>query len=271
MCLKKTMIMAYGVLTAAEVLIAIAMLDVVHKFYCLGATVSDNLSLDGGLNSCNRKAAATFTQLAKCVWENRKIILNTKIWGYQTCILNTLVYGGETWTRYSRHERRLNSFHTRCIYHIVNIKWETKAPDIEALEKAKFTCLITILKHRHLLGWSSAWDGWWMHSKGYPLWLMLQGHWADPGSGWRTFSRGTGKLLTSTLQAGKMQLATIHAGGRSWAGSQKGMKGVSWERGKQRDRRAKCSRPQVLGVSQLHLLSLMPALSVARTAAWELN
>lgn len=102
--------MAQSVLTAPEVLIASPTLKAVRMFGYLGTTASDNLSRDDELGSCIRKSATTFDQLTRHVWDNWKLALNIKVQVYQTCILSTFLYGGETWTTYSRHERRLDTF-----------------------------------------------------------------------------------------------------------------------------------------------------------------
>ena len=46
----------------------------------------------------------------KRVWDNTILIISTKIKVYQACVLSTILYGSETWTPYSRQDRRLNTF-----------------------------------------------------------------------------------------------------------------------------------------------------------------
>ena len=45
------------------------------------------------------------------MWDNNKLTLNTKMAVYRACVLSALLYGGESWTLYSRQERRVNTFH----------------------------------------------------------------------------------------------------------------------------------------------------------------
>ena len=69
---------------------------------------------------------------------------------YKACVLSTLLYGSETWTTYSHQERRLNSFHLRCIRRILNITWRDKVSNSEILTKANVPSIHALLTHRRL-------------------------------------------------------------------------------------------------------------------------
>ena len=60
------------------------------------------------------------------------------------------VYVCETWTIYSKQEKRLNSFHLRCLRKIVGIKWQDKMPDTEVLQKAGVSSLMAVLRSRRM-------------------------------------------------------------------------------------------------------------------------
>ena len=72
------------------------------------------------------------------------------IFHHSYCILSTLLYGSESWTTYSRHEKKLNSFHQRCLRRILHIKWQDKISNTEVLEHANMRSIYTILCERRL-------------------------------------------------------------------------------------------------------------------------
>jgi hypothetical protein len=49
--------------------------------------------------------------------------------------LSTLLYSSETWTAYAAQEKRLNSFHLRCLRHILGIRWQDRIPNTDVLER----------------------------------------------------------------------------------------------------------------------------------------
>ena len=73
-----------------------------------------------------------------------------KVAVYNACIVSTLLYGSETWTTYARQERRLNSFHMRCLRRILGISWEDKVPNTEVLSRANLPTMFTLLRQRRL-------------------------------------------------------------------------------------------------------------------------
>ncbi len=62
---------------------------------------------------------------------------NTKIKVYQASVLSIFLYGSETWTMYIWQERRLNSFHLRCLRRIRGITWQDRVPNTEVLDQTK--------------------------------------------------------------------------------------------------------------------------------------
>ncbi|XP_022093240.1 uncharacterized protein LOC110980661 [Acanthaster planci] len=139
--LKKTNVMGQDVSQAPSIGIGDHTLEVVEEFTFLGSTIASNLSLNAEISKRIGRAASTMARLSTRVWENSKLTVNTKISVYNTCVLSTLLYGSETWTAYARQERRLNSFHQRCLQHILGISWQDRVPNTEVLEKAPKACL----------------------------------------------------------------------------------------------------------------------------------
>ena len=88
-------------------------------------------------------ASSAFGRLRKTVWERRGIHLATKL---KAVVLTTLLCCCETWTAYRRHEKQLNHFHLRCLWTLLNIRWQDKISKTEVLQKAKMPSIITFMR-----------------------------------------------------------------------------------------------------------------------------
>ena len=148
--LKKTNIMGQGVSVTPHITIGEHALEVVDNFTYLGSCISSNLSLDSELNVRIGKAATAMARLAKRVWDNSLLTINTKMKVYQACVLSTLLYGSETWTLYSRQERRLNAFHMRCLRRLLGITWQDRITNAEVLSRAGLPSMYAMLTQRRL-------------------------------------------------------------------------------------------------------------------------
>ena len=149
--LKKTKVMHLGSEIAPTLSINDFIVDVVPQFTYLGSTISANGSLDAELGKRIAKAATTMTKLSSRVWENsKKLTTSTKIAVYRACVLNTLLYGSESWTTYAGQEKRLNTFHMRCLECLRRIHWSDKVTNNEVLERSGFPTLFTLLRKRRL-------------------------------------------------------------------------------------------------------------------------
>ena len=121
-----------------------------NSFTYLGSTVSDTLNLDTEISSRIAKAAGVMAKLNKRVWNNSLLSERTKVLVYQACVLSTLLYGSESWTAYARQEKRLNSFHLRCLRRLLKIKWQDRVPNTEVLDRAGLLSMPALLSHRRL-------------------------------------------------------------------------------------------------------------------------
>lgn len=148
--LKKTNVLSQDTSTAPAIAIDDYQLDVVHQFTYLGSTITDNLSLDVELDKRIGKATSTLARLSKRVWTNPTLKTCTKMAVYNACIISTLLYGSESWTTYARQERRLNTFHLRCLRRILGISWQDKVPNTEVLSRANLPSMFTMLRQRRL-------------------------------------------------------------------------------------------------------------------------
>ncbi|XP_038062349.1 uncharacterized protein LOC119732818 [Patiria miniata] len=148
--IKKTHVMGQEVETPPSISIDNKTLDCVGTFTYLGSTVASNLSLDAELSTRLARAATVMARLAKRVWSNKNLTVRTKLQVYQACVISTLLYSSEAWTTYTRQEKRLNSFHLRCLRRILGIKWQDKVPNTEVLERAHSTSMFAMLSQRRL-------------------------------------------------------------------------------------------------------------------------
>uniref|UniRef100_K7F093 Reverse transcriptase domain-containing protein n=1 Tax=Pelodiscus sinensis TaxID=13735 RepID=K7F093_PELSI len=146
--LKKTVVFAQGVSQPPKVILNDSPLEVVQQFCYLGSTVTTNLSKYEELNITIGKAATTFGRLMKRAWNNPKLTWKTQILIYQACVLSVLLYGSETWTSYSGQEKKLSSFHLRCVCRIMNIKWQDKVSNVDVLSRTGISSFIEILNNR---------------------------------------------------------------------------------------------------------------------------
>ena len=69
---------------------------------------------------------------------------------YQACVLSTLLHSSETLALYSRQERRLNTFHLRCLRRILGISWQDHVPNKQVLEQAGIQSVLAILSQKRL-------------------------------------------------------------------------------------------------------------------------
>ena len=148
--LKKTEIMSQDVSVAPNISIGDHTLEVVEKFTYLGSTMSNNLSLDPELNCRIGKATTAMARLTKRVWENGMLTINTKMKVYQACVLSTLLYGSEAWTLYAHQERRLSTFHLRCLRRLLGLTWQDHITNIDVLAKAGMASMHSMLTTRRL-------------------------------------------------------------------------------------------------------------------------
>ena len=115
--------MGQGIVSPPSINIDNVTLDAVDSFTYLGSTIESNLSLDAEINTRIAKAAAVRSKLNRRVWQNNNLTQITKLCVYQACVLSTLLYSSEAWTTYTRQEKKLNSFHLRCLRRILDISW----------------------------------------------------------------------------------------------------------------------------------------------------
>ena len=148
--ISKTVVMSQGMEIVNPILLNGSPLEAVEKFCYLGSVLSGNCSIEQEINSRIGKAATAFGKLTRRVWDNAKLTTKTKVLVYQTCVLSTLLYGSETWTTYAKQERKLNTFHLRCLRKLLNIRWQDRVPNVEVLSRADIPSVHALLGKRRL-------------------------------------------------------------------------------------------------------------------------
>ena len=123
-------------------------LEAVENFTYLGSTISSTLNIEVKVNNRIPKAAAVMARLTKRVWNNFSLTEKTTLSVYHARVLSTVLYGSESWTTYAKQEKKLNSFHMRCLRRILH--WEERVPDTEVGEKANMNSMFAMLSERRL-------------------------------------------------------------------------------------------------------------------------
>ncbi|XP_066021426.1 uncharacterized protein [Pocillopora verrucosa] len=148
--LKKTKVMCQANAATPAVTIKDYTLEAVTQFTYLGSTTSNNNCLEVEIGKRIGKAATNMTKLSARVWENKKLTTQTKVAVYRACIVSTLLFGSESWTTYASQEKRLNTFHMRCLRRILSILWTDKVSNNEVLARANIPSMFTLLRQRRL-------------------------------------------------------------------------------------------------------------------------
>ena len=69
---------------------------------------------------CNQHSKAFCSSVGE-----QEFTTHTKIAVYRACIVSTLFYESESWTTYAGQEKRLHTFHMRCLRRILSISCRT--------------------------------------------------------------------------------------------------------------------------------------------------
>ena len=117
-------------------------------FTYLVSTLSREANIDAEVNNILSKANSALGRLRNEVWDRRGISQETKLKVYMAVVLTVLLYACESWTVYSRPARKLNHFHTKCLFwaSILSINWQDMVPDTEVLTRAGIPSIHTILQ-----------------------------------------------------------------------------------------------------------------------------
>ena len=93
----------------------------VDEFPYLGSMIASSGRIDVDVESRIAKASRAFGALRKAVFLDKDLTLRTKRKVYQACVTSVLLYGAECWVPLRKHNKKLNTFHHRCIRIILGI------------------------------------------------------------------------------------------------------------------------------------------------------
>ena len=127
---------AYG---TSVVTVESAPLKPVTKFCYLGSILANDALIDKEVANRISRASTSFSRLYSRVWNQKGILLQTKIKVYKAVVLTNLLYGCETWTCYRRHLKALDKFHLRHLRILLNIKWQDRVTNAEGLKSSQNT------------------------------------------------------------------------------------------------------------------------------------
>jgi hypothetical protein len=96
-------------------------IEEVGSFVYLGSVVSVNGGTEEDTASRIKKANGVFVQLYP-VWRNHNISKRVKIQIFNTNVKSVLLYACETWKTTNQITRRLQTFISKCLRQIINIK-----------------------------------------------------------------------------------------------------------------------------------------------------
>ena len=96
-------------------------IEVVSEFPYLGSLIADSGRMDMDVDRQVAQASKAFGALRKSVFLDKSLSLATKRRLYNACVLSVLLYGSECWIPLRKHEKKMNSFHYRCVRTILGI------------------------------------------------------------------------------------------------------------------------------------------------------
>ena len=73
------------------------------------------------------------------------LTVNTKMDVYQACVISILLYDSKTWTLYAHQERRLITFHLRCLHRLLGQTCQDHVTNIDVLAKARMASMHSML------------------------------------------------------------------------------------------------------------------------------
>ena len=114
---------------------------------------------DKEITSRFRKNSQALGRLRTKVLNHHYICLSTKRKVYRAVVLTALLCECETWTRYRRRVKQLETFHMCALCSILGMHWQDRIKNLEVLDRAECTSIEALLIKPSCDGWdkSSEW------------------------------------------------------------------------------------------------------------------
>ena len=118
------------------------------------------------------------------------------------------------------HDRKLNTFHMRCLQHIFGITWQDKVPNrVSPRTSWNFQHVYIIETALSTLAWAHCENGWWSDSKRSPVWRISAGKSPQTTAAIQGYLQaGSEGLRNGPQQMGNLEIwvFSLQAGGASW-------------------------------------------------------
>ena len=118
--------------------------SVVSDFQYLGSIITSDCNMD------TLESPRPHDVLDPSVEYQRRIKTTTKLRMFKAVVLPTLLYGSESWTRMSKHVKRLQGFVMRCLWIILGISLREKRRHTELRELGGVERMDNLLRYRRL-------------------------------------------------------------------------------------------------------------------------
>ncbi|KAI8496700.1 hypothetical protein Bbelb_253550 [Branchiostoma belcheri] len=128
-------------------------LETVEAFQYLGSYLSSDCTVQKDIDNRICAAHAAFGRIAKRVFLNHDLSLQTKIMVFQAIVLSTLLYGSELWVLYRSDIKRLERFQQQKLRAILKIKWQERVSNDSVLLQTNLPSIETTVA-RHRLRWA---------------------------------------------------------------------------------------------------------------------
>ena len=107
-----------------------------EKFTYLGGIVTMNGECLISIRCRLDKAVSVVTKLGT-IWKNKSISQKSKLKLFRSNVLTVLLYGAKCWGLTAGIEKKLASFHQKCLRQILNIRWNSYISNEVVLEGLK--------------------------------------------------------------------------------------------------------------------------------------
>ena len=137
---------------STDIRISDVKLDCVDSFKYLGAIVAD----EGSKPEVRARPAQTTAALAKLkTWNDKNIVLSSKIRLMRSLVISIFLYACESWTLTAELERRIQAMEMRCFRKLLGITYRDRISNEEVQNRIQraigpYDDLLTTVRHRKL-------------------------------------------------------------------------------------------------------------------------
>ena len=119
----------------------------VSEFTYLGAMVDKEGGWDKDTKNMLQKARGAFNRMNR-ILSTRNIGRNTKIHLFKTSMRPILLYGSETWKLTKKDQTHLDTFQTKCLRRILQIRWQQRISNERLMEMTRLNNISCEIRRR---------------------------------------------------------------------------------------------------------------------------